>query len=112
MADNPRDRLAAAEARASRPSANWLALVNELTLSKDPEVVLGAARLLAAHDPERARALLSALAVGENPAIRGEAAASLANDLPQSLAALRGLLHDADLLIRVTAAAKLLSQTR
>ena len=91
QADPATSRLIAVQAMASRPDSLWLDQVRRLTSVAEPEVRVGAARLLVPHDPELARKVLQGAMNDGNPAIRelasdafGEVAA---NRFPDSSAA-------------------------
>ena len=111
--DTAMSRLIAAEAMSSDPDQNWLALVRSLASSSEPEVRAGAARLLAAHDPDLARQALTELSRDPNIAIRELATRTLAESLPVGdLATLRQLMKNGDPLTRVRAAGAVLKATR
>jgi HEAT repeat protein len=107
-------RLVAAEAMASRPDAAWTALVTELAASgAEPEIRLGAAKLIAPYNPELARSVTQELSSHDNLAIR-ELAASVSVDAASGdgLAALRAQLRANDNPTRVRAASRILALTR
>lgn len=110
----PAGRLVAAEAMASRPDAAWTALVTELaTAGSDPEIRLGAARLVAPYNPELANSVARELSNHDNLAIRELAAAVSADTASgDGLAALRALLRAGDEPTRVRAASRILALTR
>lgn len=105
-------RLVAAEALSGRPDPTWLAVVRGLTEASEPEIQVGAARLLAPHDPDRARTVLEQLSGHENMAIRELAAAARPLAAGRDLAALRQLMRARDRMTRVGAAAQALAVTR
>ena len=110
----PAGRLVAAEAMSSRPDAAWTALVTELaTTGSDPEIRLGAARLLAPHNPELASSVARGLSGDANLAIRELAASVLSEAVSgEGLTVLRGQLRAASDVTRVQAAARILGVTR
>lgn len=111
--DAPSGRIAAAEAMSTSPDASWLSLVRDLTSSSEPEIRVQAARLLAPQDPESAKRVLEAASADPNIAIREMATRALPEVLSVSdLTALRQLLHGADGLAKVQAAARILTLTR
>src|SRR5688572_22430347 len=75
--ESARSRLIAAQAMASSPDALWMDQVRNLTSAHEPEVRIGAARLLLPHDPEYARRILERGMNDENPAIRDMASESI-----------------------------------
>lgn len=105
-------RLVAAEALASRADPTWLAVVRGLTEAAEPEIQVGAARLLVPHDMERARTVLERLSAHENLAIRELATAARPLAAGRDLSALRHLMRAADRLTRVGAAGQVLAVTR
>jgi hypothetical protein len=105
-------RLIAAEALAARPDGSWLSLVRDLTDAAEPEVRLGAARLVAPHDPELARRVLNELANDPNLTIRELASEASADVAADDLPGLRQLLKPGtDPLVRVRAAGRILAFT-
>jgi HEAT repeat protein len=112
--DIPSGRLVAAEAMACRPDQAWLALVTELVRSgADPEVRLGAARLIASHDAELARSAAQQFGNDGNPAIRELATGLMADTVSgDGLATLRGFLRTGDEPTRLRAAVRILALTR
>jgi HEAT repeat protein len=113
--ESPQGRLAAAGYLSSRPDARWLALVRGLAGPGQPaEVRLGAAKLLAPHNPDEAAAILQALGADGSVdlAIREEAARSEPAAAPGDVRKLRSLLRHGDVLVRLAAADRLLSLTR
>ena len=110
----PAGRLVAAEAMSSRPDAAWTALVTELaTTGGDPEVRLGAARLVAPHNPDLARSVARELSGDANLAIR-ELAESVMSETAsgEGLATLRRQLRSASDVMRLRAASRILDLTR
>jgi len=105
-------RLIAVEAMASRPDGSWLAIVRELTGAEEPDVRLGAARLMAPHDPELARQVLDQLASEGDLTIR-ELAEDAVAELPvgDDFHVLRPLLASAQAAVRVRAASRLVALT-
>jgi HEAT repeat protein len=108
----PMSRLMAAQAMASKPDAVWLEHVRKLASAAEPEVRVGAARLLAPHDPEYARTVLEGVMADQNPAIRNLASEILADVAATDPRSLRRLLKSDDRLTRVRAAGHLLALTR
>jgi HEAT repeat protein len=113
--ESPVGRLAAAHYLSSRPDARWFALVRGLAGPGQPaEVRLGAAKLLTPHDPDEAAAVLATIGADGSVdlAVREEAwraePAAAAGDVRK----LRGLLRSGDVLLRLSAADRLLSLTR
>ena len=105
-------KLLAAEGMAVRPDAAWLALVKELAASPNPQISVGAARLLGPHDPELARAVLEPLMASENGAIRELASQALGEAITSDLTLLRRLLRSPARLTRIRAAVRVLALTR
>ncbi len=112
--DVPAGRLVAAEAMSSRPDAAWTALVTELaTTGGDPEVRLGAASLLAPHNPDLANSVARELSGDANIAIRELAASVMSETVSEEgLKVLRGQLHAASEVTRLRAASRILAVTR
>ncbi len=112
--DVPAGRLAAAEAMSSRPDQAWMSLVTELAApGMDPEIRLGAARLIAPHDPGLARSVGQEMSNNGNPAIRELAVGLWVEAVSgEGLATLRGLLRTGDERRRLSAAARILALTR
>ena len=110
--DVPASRLIGAEALASAPDASWMETVRDLTRSGDPTVRLGAARLIAPHDPALARSVMDALASDPNPAVRELASRTMVESSTGDLKTLRRLLHSDDPFTRVKAAGGILAATR
>jgi HEAT repeat protein len=109
---HPTQRLAAARGLAARPDGSWLALVRPLLAETDPEIRIEAATLLLPHDPEAARAVLQPLVGDENPTVRDMAQLAMVEDPPATLDQLRVWLRSPDRMIRVRAAARILTQAR
>ena len=109
-------QIMAAEAWEGRPGP-WVSALMPLLRNPDGVVKLHAARLIAPVDPEAARAVFKEASIDPNPVIRAEAgaiAASIpgAHSTPADIAALRRLLRDRDLLVRLRAAGALLEAVR
>jgi HEAT repeat protein len=105
-------RLMAAQAMAARPDTRWLEQVRSLTSASEPEVRVGAATLLAPHDPEAARKVLNAALADPNPAIRDMAGQSIIDTATTDIRALRGFLRSPKALEQVQAAAQILAVLR
>jgi HEAT repeat protein len=105
-------RLMAAQAMAGRPDARWLDAVRSLTSATEPEVRVGAATLLAPHDPEAARKVLEAAMNDPNPAIREMAGESMIDSTTTDLRALRQFLRSPKALEQVQAAGQILTVLR
>jgi HEAT repeat protein len=105
-------RLMAVQAMAGRPDATWLEAVRRLTSATEPEVRVGAATLLAPHDPEAARKVLEAAMNDPNPAIREMAGESMIDVTTTDLRALRQFLRSPKALEQVQAAGQILSIVR
>lgn len=105
-------RLIAAQAMASQPDATWMDQVRRLTSAVEPEVRLGAARLVAPYDPQLARQVIDRGMTDSNPAIRDMAAESLSEVVATDLRALRQLLRLPDRLARARAAGRVLALVR
>ena len=88
----------------ARPDARWLEQVRSLTSASEPEVRVGAATLLAPHDPEAARAVLDAALNDPNPAIRDMAGESIIETSTTDIRALRRFLRSPEALEQVQAA--------
>jgi HEAT repeat protein len=110
--ESAKSRLIAAQAMASSPDGLWMDQVRRLTSAAEPEVRVGAARLLLPHDPELARQILERGMSDPNPAIRDLASAGLGEAAAGDLRMLRHFLKLSDRLARVRAAARLLALTR
>jgi hypothetical protein len=112
--DVPAGRLVAAEAMASRPDQAWMSLVTELaTTGTDPEIRLGAANLIAPHNPGLARSVAQEMSNNANPAIRELAVGLMVESVSgEGLATLRGLLRTGDERTRLGAATRILVLTR
>ena len=110
----PIGRMVAAEAMASRPDAAWMALVGELAQSgAEPEVRLGAAKLIAPHDPALAQSVAREYERHDNVALREmsvQVMCEAATD--DSLGALRQLLRSGDERTRLRAADRIPTLTR
>ena len=106
--ESSRSRLIAAQAMASSPDGLWMDQVRNLTSASEPEVRIGAARLLLPHDPEYARRILERGMNDENPAIRDLASDSIGEAAAGDLRALRFFMKLNDRLGRVRAAARVL----
>ena len=106
--ESARSRLIAAQAMASSPDALWMDQVRNLTSAYEPEVRVGAARLLLPHDPESARRILERAMNDENPAIRDMASESIGEAAARDLRGLRFFMKLNDRLGRVRAAARVL----
>lgn len=110
----PAMRLAAAEAlvarQDARPDGEWMSTVRELQQADDPAVRLGAAKLLAPHDPATARATMQQLASSGDILLAATAAAELADVVDGNLSELRALLARPD--ARLAAARRILELTR
>ena len=109
LADPPASRLIAVQAMASRPDPVWLDQVRRLTSVGEPEVRVGAALLLAPHDPEVSRTVLKSVSNDPSPAIRAMASEALVEVGPNDFPALRHLMKSADRLTSVRAAGRLLA---
>jgi len=105
-------RLMAVQAMAGRPDATWLEAVRRLTSATEPEVRVGAATLLAPHDPEAARKVLEAAMNDPNPAIREMAGESMIDVTTTDLRALRQFLRSPKALEQVQAAGQILTIVR
>jgi HEAT repeat protein len=104
-------RLIALQAMASRPDAVWLEQVRRLATAAEPEVRVGAARLLGPHDPELARRILQGVMSDPNPAIREMASDASGDVNTADFPALRQLMKSNDRLTGVRAAGRLLTLT-
>jgi HEAT repeat protein len=93
---------------ASHPDPVWLEHVRQLTSANEPEIRIGAARLLAPHDPESARKVLEAAQQDPNPALRGMATDALGDVQASDLATLRKLMKSNNRSTGVRAAARVL----
>ena len=109
QAEPSASRLIALQAMASRPDAVWLEQVRRLASAAEPEVRVGAARLLGPHDPELARKVLQGAMNDPNPAIREMAADALGRSRPTDFPTLRRLMKSSDRLTGVRAASRLLA---
>ncbi|ODS56392.1 MAG: hypothetical protein ABS36_08365 [Acidobacteria bacterium SCN 69-37] len=105
-------RLKAAEIAAVNPDAGWEARVRQLLEAPDPMVRIGAARLLAKHDPGASRWAMQGLVNDQNLAIREEAQRVLPETIGGDFAELRRFLRAADPETRVRAALQIVELTR
>ncbi|HWK12055.1 MAG TPA: HEAT repeat domain-containing protein [Vicinamibacterales bacterium] len=107
-------RLIAADAMSANPNPAWVELVRGLTSASEPEVRLGAARLIAPVDPALAESVVSSFQNSENPALRDLAADTTVAVARRSrdLRRLRALLHSPNPSERVGAATEILALTR
>jgi HEAT repeat protein len=105
-------RLIGAQGLASQPDAFWLDQVRRLTSASEPQVRIGAARLLAPHDPDLARQVLERGMNDANPAIRDMAFDTMREVVAGDLRTLRIYLKLPDRLGRVRAAAGVLALVR
>jgi len=112
QAEPSASRLIALQAMASRPDAAWLEQVQRLSSAAEPEVRVGAARLLAPHDPETARKVFEGVLNDPNPALREMASDAMGEVEATDLPTLRRLMKSNDRLVGVRAAARLLSVLR
>jgi hypothetical protein len=110
--ESARSRLIAAQAMASAPDAAWMDQVRNLTSAGEPEVRVGAARLLLPHDPEYARRILERAMNDDNPAIRDIASEAIGEAFSSDLRTLRFFMKLNDRLGRVRAAARVLALLR
>ena len=104
-------RLMAADAWGGQPGP-WVDAVRPLLDDGNPLIKVRAAGKIAAVDPEAAGRTLAATLGDANPVIRAESAKTLATVAAAhpdaiNVAALRGMLHDPDVWIRVYAAGAL-----
>jgi len=106
--ESARSRLIAVQAMASAPDAAWVDQVRNLTSASEPEVRIGAARLLLPYDPEYARPILERGMNDENQAIRDMASESIGEAAARDLRSLRFFMKLNDRLGRVRAAARVL----
>ena len=97
---------------APKPDPGWLDIVRALARETDPSIRLQAAQLLVSKDPEAARAVMDQLALSDNPAIREQAARTVARALTADLGQLRVLLRSNDEQTMVAAASRILILTR
>ena len=105
-------RLMAAQAMASQPGPEWQEQVRRLTSAAEPEVRVGAARLLVPHQPELARTILESAMNDSNPAIRDMASESFVDVVPADLRVLRHLLKSPNAHARGRAASRILALLR
>jgi HEAT repeat protein len=99
--ESPEVRLFAAEAYRNRPAADWIDAVRPSLTDKNGLNRLNAANLIAAVDPDAARATLTEAVADANPVIRMQAAAILVRRGLADIAQLRKLLRDADGWVRL-----------
>jgi HEAT repeat protein len=111
QAEPAASRLIALQAMASRPDASWLDDVKRLTSVPEPEIRVGAARLLAPHDPELARKVLEGATQDPNPAIRELAAETVGAVEASDFPTLRQLMKSNNRVIGVRASARVLELT-
>lgn len=105
-------RAAAVEELASVPDdTSWVAHAEALIASRDPQIRLQAASLLARRDAARARAVLENLLADQNPSIREEASYALASLVSSDFVALRRALRG-DTRSRILASNRVLEMTR
>ena len=105
-------RLMAAQAMASQPGPEWQEQVRRLTAASEPQVRVGAARLLVPHQPELARSILEHAMNDPNPAIRDMASESFVDVVPADLRVLRHLLKSPNSHARARAASRILALLR
>jgi HEAT repeat protein len=105
-------RLAAAEALSVRSGGGWQEVARVLMSDPDPEVQIGAARLVAPFDQSLAEGVLGRLAQSENLAIREESGRVLAGHVVSDFVALRRLLRNQEGGTSVRAAGRLLDLVR
>ena len=111
-AEAPQSRLIAAQAMASQPDALWMDQVRRLTSATEAEIRVGAARLIAPHDPELARRVIDQGMADRNPAVREMATEALTEVVATDLRSLRHLLRLPDRLARARAAGRILALVR
>lgn len=107
----PATRLMGVDGMASRPTAAWVEATRSLALTGPSEVRLGAAKLLAPHDPPLSEQVLNQLAGDANLAVR-ESVSRIHAESSTNLRQLREFLKHADRATRVAAATRLLALTR
>ena len=112
QADSAASRLVALQAMASRPDVAWLEQVQRLASATEPEVRVGAGRLLAAHDPELARKVLEGVQSDPNPALKEMASDAIGTVEATDLPTLRRYMKSSSRLTGVRAAARLLAVLR
>ena len=110
--DSDRSRLIGLQSTATQADAAWIQEARRLTSSTEPDIRVQAAKLLAPHDPEYARAILTAALNDANPAIRDMAAESFTEVASNDLRTLRQLLKLPDRIASVRAAARILMLLR
>ena len=103
---------AAEELAAVAEDTSWVPVAKQLIASRDPEIRLLAARLIARQDEAQARTVFENLMTDQNPAIREAAGHALIEATTSDFAALRRSLRDADLIGRVFAGGRVLELTR
>ena len=108
LEESAKSRLIAAQAMSASPDATWMDQVRRLTSAGEPEVRIGAARLLLPHDPEYARPILERGMNDANPAIRDMASEAIGEAAAGDLRSLRFFMRLTDRLGRVRAAARVL----
>ena len=96
-------RLFAAEAYRNSPSPQWVDAVRPSLTDRNGLNRLLAADLLAAADPEAARATLVEAIADPNPVVRAEAGRILVQRELASISVLRKMLRDADSWVRLRA---------
>ncbi len=106
QADPATSRLIAVQAMATRPDSLWLDQVRRLTSVAEPEVRVGAARLLVPHDPELARRVLQGAMNDGNPAIRELASDAFGEIAATDFPTLRQLMKSSNRLTSVQAAGR------
>jgi HEAT repeat protein len=106
-------QIQAAEAlSALGPNPDWIDTARRLATSREPQVRLYAAKVIAAYDQALAKDALESLLVDPNPAIREEATDVLAGRVAGDFATLRRLLRLSDAYAQVLAAARIVELTR
>ena len=86
--------------------------VRRLTSASEPEVRIGAATLIAPHDPELAQRVIEREMADSNPAVREMATDALTEVVATDLRRLRQLLRLPDRLSRARAAGRILALVR
>lgn len=107
-----KSHLIAAQAMSSRPDGLWMDHVRRLTSASEPEVRIGAATLIAPHDPELAQRVIEREMADSNPAVREMATDALTEVVATDLRRLRQLLRLPDRLSRARAAGRILALVR
>jgi hypothetical protein len=110
--DSDRSRLIALQWTNTQPDAAWIQEARRLASSTEPDIRVQAAKLLAPHDPEYARTILTAALNDANPAIRDMAAESFTDVASTDLRTLRQLLKLPDRIASVRAAGRILTLLR